>query len=296
MIEKNFITPRTKVLCIIGNPIEHSMSPLMHNAAINDLNLDYIYLAFNVLPNNLKLAVKGIRAFKFIGINVTLPFKQKIMKYLDEIDPIARRIGAINTIKNNDGYLTGKNTDAEGGLRAIKNAGYTISGKKILLLGAGGAACALAFKMAEEVNKIIILNRDLKRALKLSNNIRKYVRINVAAKKLNDDVLKEECIKADIIINSTPIGMYPNVDESPIPVESLHEDLIVFDIVYNPIETKLISDAKQKGCKTLGGLDMLVNQGALAFEWWTNKKPNTSLMKTRITEFLGNFSNFQERD
>ncbi len=287
MKEKNSITPHTKVLCIIGNPIEHSMSPTMHNAAITNLRLDYIYLAFKIMPNNLNFAVKGIRAFNIIGINVTLPFKQKIMKYLDEIDPMAKKIGAINAIKNDEGYLTGKNTDADGGLNALRNEGFKIKGKNILLLGAGGAARALSIKMAENVNKIVIVNRTLKRAINLSQTIRKYFGINSEAKQLNKNILSEECKKADIIINTTPIGMYPNVDESPIPPECLHEDLIVYDIVYNPIETKLIIDANQKGCKTLGGLDMLVNQGAIAFEWWTNKKPNTSLMKSKIIEFLG---------
>ncbi|MFX1567970.1 MAG: shikimate dehydrogenase [Promethearchaeota archaeon] len=286
MIEKNFFTSQTKVLCLIGNPIEHSMSPIMHNAAIFDLNLDYVYLAFKIKPENLRVAVKGIRTFNFIGINVTLPFKQKIMQYLDEIDPIAKKIGAINTIKNDEGYLTGKNTDADGGITALKNTGYKISGKNILLLGAGGAARALVYKMAEEANKIIIINRNLKRALKLSNNIRKNFGINIEAKKLSRNTVKNGCMKADIIINTTPIGMYPNIDESPIPIECLHEGLIVYDIIYNPIVTKLIRDANQKGCKTLGGLDMLVNQGALAFEWWTNEKPNIGLMKTKVVEFL----------
>ncbi len=287
MIENDFVTAHTTVLCIIGYPIEHSMSPIMHNAAIRELNLDYIYLAFNIFPANLNLAVKGIKAFNVVGINVTIPFKQKIMKYLDEIDPIAKKIGAINAIKNDKGYLTGKNTDAEGGMKALLNAGYTISGKKVLLLGAGGAAKALAYIMAEDVNKLVIVNRNEKRALKLSNQIKKYFGINIEAKKMSENVLKDESKKADIIINATPVGMYPNVDKSPIPAEYLHEDLIVYDIVYNPLKTKLITDATQKGCKTLGGLDMLVDQGALAFEWWTNKKPNTSLMKKKIIEFLG---------
>ena len=286
MIEKKFFTSTTKILCIIGNPIEHSMSPIMHNAAINDLNLDYIYLAFKILSKNLKFAVEGFRAFNIIGINVTLPFKQNIMKYLDEIDPIAKKIGAVNTIKNDDGFLTGKNTDADGGLEALISRGYNISGQNILLIGAGGAAKALTYKMAEEANEIVIINRDLKRALKLSNKISKSFKVNIKARNFNKNILKEECLKANIIINTTPIGMYPSVDESPIPVECLHEDLIVYDIIYNPIETKLIRDANQKGCKTLGGLDMLVNQGALAFEWWTNKKPNKMLMKTKIIEFL----------
>ena len=287
MLENNFATARTKVLCVIGYPIEHSMSPIMHNVAINELKLDFIYLAFNIHPNNLSLAVKGFRVFNIMGINVTIPFKQKITKFLDEIEPMAQKIGAVNTIKNDEGYLIGRNTDAEGAIKAILDAGYSISGKYILLLGAGGAARALAYIMAKEANKIVIANRTEKRAIKLANELKKYFNANIEGKNNSASVLKRESKKADILINTTPIGMYPNVQFSPIPTEFLHEDLIVYDIVYNPLETNLIKYATEKGCKTIGGLDMLVNQGALAFEWWTNRKPNVNLMKNKIIEFLG---------
>lgn len=287
MLENNFATARTKVLCVIGYPIEHSMSPLMHNAAIRELKLDYIYLAFNIHPTNLNLAVKGFRTFDIKGINVTLPFKQKIMKYLDDIDPIAQKIGAVNAIKNNDGNLIGRNTDAEGVMKTFLDAGYSISGKNILLLGAGGTARAIAYIMAKEANKIVIANRTEKRAKKLANELKKYFNTLIEGKNNSASVLKEESKKIDILINTTPVGMYPNVQLSPIHAEFLHEDLIVYDVVYNPLETKLIKDATEKGCKTIGGLDMLVNQGALAFEWWTNRKPNVNLMKNKIIEFLG---------
>ena len=287
MLENNFAIARTKVLCVIGYPIEHSMSPLMHNAAIRELKLDYIYLAFNIHPTNLNLAVKGFRTFDIKGINVTLPFKQKIMKYLDDIDPIAQKIGAVNAIKNNDGNLIGRNTDAEGVMKTFLDAGYSISGKNILLLGAGGTARAIAYIMAKEANKIVIANRTEKRAKKLANELKKYFNTIIEGKNNSASVLKEESKKTDILINTTPVGMYPNVQLSPIHAEFLHEDLIVYDVVYNPLETKLIKDAAEKGCKTIGGLDMLVNQGALAFEWWTNRKPNVNLMKNKIIEFLG---------
>jgi shikimate dehydrogenase len=287
MLENKIITARTRVLCIIGYPIEHTMSPLMHNAALREQKLNYIYLAFNIHPDNLNLAVGGFRALNIIGINVTLPFKQKIMKYLDEIEPIAQKIGAINTIKNDDGYLIGKNTDAEGAMKALLDAGYSISGKKILLLGAGGVARALAYILAEEADKIVIANRTEKRAIKLAHELKKKFSTNIEGKNNSRSVLKSESKKTDILINTTSIGMHPNHQLSPIPVEFLHEDLIVFDVIYNPLKTKLIKQASKKGCKTLGGLDMLVNQGALAFEWWTNKKPNIGLMKNIIIEFLG---------
>ncbi len=287
MLKNDFVSSHTKVLCVIGYPIEHSMSPIMHNAVIRELKLDYIYLAFNIHPNNLNLAVKGFRAFNIIGINVTLPFKQKIMKYLDDNDPIAQKIGAVNTIKNDNGNLSGRNTDAEGAMKALLNAGYAISGKNILILGAGGATRALAYVMAKDADKIVIANRTEKKAVNLAKEIKKNFSIKVKGKSNSNSVLKEESKKADILINTTPVGMYPNVEKSPIPMEFLHEDLIVYDVVYNPLETKLIKDATKKGCKTLGGLEMLVNQGALAFEWWTNKKPNINLMKNKIVEFLG---------
>ncbi|MFX1365991.1 MAG: shikimate dehydrogenase [Promethearchaeota archaeon] len=291
MSEKDYITARTKVLCVMGYPIEHSMSPLMHNAAIRDLNLNYVYLAFNIIPDNLKLAIDGIKSFDIKGINITIPFKQKIMKYLDEIDPVAQEIGAINTIKNEEGFLSSRNTDAEGAMKALLDAGYRISGKNFLLLGAGGAARALAFMMAKEANRLVITDKIEKKAKKLANEIKKKYGINIQGKIHNNQVLSEESKKADILINATPLGMHPNIDKSPIPVEFLHKDLFVFDIVYNPLKTQLLKDASELGCNTLGGLEMLVNQGALSFEWWTNKKPNINLMKSKIIEFLGRKKN-----
>jgi shikimate dehydrogenase len=287
MIENMFATAYTKVLCIIGYPIGHSMSPIMHNAAIRELKLDYIYLPFNIHPDNLNHAVDGFKVFNIIGINVTIPFKQTIMKFLDEIEPLAQRIGAVNTIRNDEGYLIGKNTDAEGALKAILDARYSISGKNILLLGAGGAARALAYILAKDANKIVIANRTEKRAINLANEINKYFDIKIEGKNNAKNVLKEETKDAEILINTTSVGMYPNVDQSPIPPEYLHEDLFVYDVIYNPLRTKLLDAASEKGCKTLGGLDMLINQGALAFEWWTNKSPNVNLMKDKIIEFLG---------
>ncbi len=287
MSAKDYISARTKVLCVMGYPIEHSMSPTMHNAAIRALNLNYVYLAFSILPDNLKSAIDGIKAFDIKGINITIPFKQTIIKYLDEVDPVAQEIGAVNTIKNNEGFLSSRNTDAEGAMKALVDAGYKVSGKNILLLGAGGAGRAIAFIVAKESNKIVLSDMDEKRAEKLANEIKRKYGTSIEGKNNSHHVLKEESKKADILINATPIGMYPNINKSPIPSEFLHKDLFVFDIIYNPLKTKLLKDATEKGCTTLSGLNMLVNQGALAFEWWTNKKPNIDLMKNKIIEVLG---------
>ncbi len=284
---RNSITAQTKILCVIGYPIEHSMSPIMHNAALQDLELDYAYLAFDVPPNRLKEAVKGFKALNVKGISVTIPHKEIIIKFVDEIDSTAQKIGAINTIKNEDGVLIGKNTDAEGGRKAILDAGCEIIGKNILILGAGGVAKAICYSLAKDAKKMVITNRTESRAKKLAMELKKKINVNAEGTNNSETTLRREIKTTDILINATPVGMYPLIGKSPIEKKILHNQLFVFDLIYNPLETQLIKDAKVIGCRTLGGLDMLVNQGALAFEWWTNKKPNIILMKNKIIEFLG---------
>jgi len=286
MSVRNSITAQTKILCIIGHPVEHSMSPVMHNAALQDLGLNFTYMAFTVIPSQLKNAIRGIKAIGINGFNVTIPHKEIIMKYLDKIDPLAKEIGAINTVKNEGGILIGRNTDALGAKKGLLDAGCKINGKNILIMGAGGAARAICYILAEQANRIVIVNRTEKRAIKLVKNLKKNIDVNAEGKNNSEIILKEETSKADILINTTSVGMYPSTNQSPITKSILHSDLFVFDVIYNPIETKLIRDAKGIGCKTLGGLDMLINQGVLAFEWWTNKKPNRDLMKRKVIEIL----------
>ncbi len=287
MLKKPYITARTNVLCVIGHPIEHSMSPIMHNAALKDLSLDYVYVAFNIPPNDLKKAVLGFKMFSIKGINVTIPHKENIIPYLDEIDPLAEKIGAVNTIKNEGKYLIGKNTDASGAKKALLDAGCEITGKKALILGAGGAAKAVSFAISEDLDAVYIANRTEKRAIKLAKDLTNKTTIKAVGKNMSINTLKNLVNDVDILINTTPLGMYPDIEESPISEEILHNNLFVFDIVYNPLETRLLKEASKIGCKTLGGLDMFVNQGALAFEWWTGKKPNLNLMKEKVIEFLG---------
>ena len=287
MAQKTSITAKTMVLCVIGHPIEHSMSPTMHNAAIQDLELDYVYIAYDIHPNNLEKAVQGFKALNITGINVTIPHKETIMKYLDEIDPVAQKIGAINTIKKENDCLKARNTDALGGKQALKDAGCKTQGKNILFLGSGGVSRALCYVLAEEVNKIVLTDIIEARAVALAKEIKATTGVNIDGFASKDQVLKQKINDIDILINATPIGMYPKVNDTPISKEFLHSDLFVFDVVYNPLETQLMKDATKIGCRTLGGLDMLVNQGATAFEWWTGKKPNSTLMKKKIIEFLG---------
>ena len=287
MSSEKLITSKTKIFCVIGHPIEHSMSPIMWNPALQELGLDYVYLAFDVHPKNLEKAISGIRSLDIRGINVTLPHKETVIKYLDEIDPIALKIGAINTIKNDEGTLKARNTDASGAKKALLDAGCNISGKNIVFLGAGGVARSLAYIMAEESNHIILTDLIEERAITVANEIKDKMKANIEGKISNKDNVNEGLKKADILINATPIGMYPRVEDTPITKDMLNADLFVFDVVYNPLETRLMKEAAEIGCQTLGGLDMLVNQGILAFEWWTSRSPNRSLMKKNIIEFLG---------
>ncbi len=276
----------TKTFCLIGHPVEHSMSPTMWNPALQELGLDYVYVAFDVHPDNLRKAVDAFRALDIKGINVTIPHKETIIKYLDEIDPIAEKMGAINTIKNENGYLKARNTDAGGAKKSLLDAGCTISGNNILIIGSGGVARALCYTLSEEAEKIVLTDIIEEKAITLANEVKEKMNANIIGKMSNEATIKEEIKNADILINATSLGMYPKMDVTPVPKDLLHSDLFVFDVIYNPLETLLMKEAVEIGCKTLSGLDMLVNQGVLAFEWWTGKTPNSSTMKSKIIDFL----------
>ncbi|MFW9879233.1 MAG: shikimate dehydrogenase, partial [Candidatus Thorarchaeota archaeon] len=262
------ITSRTNIFCVIGHPIEHSMSPTMWNPALRELELDYIYVAFDVHPDSLENAINGVRSLGIKGVNVTLPHKKTVIKYIDEVDPIALKIGAINTIKNEEGILKARNTDAGGAKKSLLDKGIEISGKNILILGSGGVSRAIAYILAEEANKIVLTDLIEGRATAVAKEIKDNMKVDIEGKMNNQDNIKKFIKKADILINATPVGMHPNVDETPISRNLLHDDLYVFDVIYNPLETRLMKEAADIVCVTLGGLDMLVNQGILAFEWW----------------------------
>jgi shikimate dehydrogenase len=288
MLNNLNIGAHTNILCVIGHPIEHSMSPVMHNAALNDLSLDYVYLAFDIIPSNLKKVILGFKKSKVKGLNVTIPHKEAIIPYLDELDLLSEQIRAVNTIKNEEGVLLGRNTDALGAKQALQDAGFNSEGKKALILGAGGAARAISFALSEKIDEIFIANRTEERAIRLAKELHDRMKIKATGKDMSENTLRTLIGSVDILINTTPIGMYPKIDKSPISKDLLNENLFIFDIIYNPLQTRLLLDAKEIGSKILNGLDMFINQGALAFEWWTGKKPNIKLMKEKIIEQLGN--------
>jgi len=284
------ISGKTKVCGIIGEPIEHTLSPTMHNAAFEKLNLDFVYVPFKVKMGMLREAIRGMRNLGIVGLNVTMPYKSTVMQYLDEVDLTARHVDAVNTILNEGGNLIGYNTDGVGALNALKENGVALNGKNLLLLGAGGAGKAIAFHTAQKAAKLVILNRTLQKAKKLTEALRKeFKNKEIICKKLSAEAVKEELKNANILINATSIGMHPNIDQSPVPSRLMKPDLCVMDIVYNPPETKLLKDAKAAGAKVVSGIEMLVYQGAASFEIWTKHRAPVEVMKQAVLDRLSEF-------
>jgi shikimate dehydrogenase len=282
------ISGKTRVCALIGDPVEHSMSPVMHNAAFRELGLDFTYVAFRVQKENVTGAIGGMRAFNLRGLNVTIPHKVAVIPLLDELDPLADKIGAVNTIVNNDGVLKGYNTDAGGFLHALLEQGIEPERKNVVIIGAGGVARAAAFVLADRNANITILNRieELNWAVELAGHITQTFGKKVDALELNPENLKNVLTKADILVNATSVGMSPKISETPVNAGLLRPGLVVYDIVYNPIETRLLKEAAAAGCKTISGLDMFVGQGALAFELWTGQKAPVELMKKEAKTLL----------
>jgi shikimate dehydrogenase len=286
---KHSISGKTKVCGVIGDPIEHTMSPVMHNAAFSELGLDYVYLAFRVRAGGLARAIEGMRALNIRGLNVTIPHKVAVIPFLDELDPLAEKIGAVNTIVNDAGLLRGYNTDATGFLKALKDKGFEPGGKRVAVLGAGGASRAVSFILAESGASLVILNRleELDWAEALARQISDTFKKEVKALESDEANLKAALDSADIVVNATSVGMSPHSDESPVPAKLLRPGMVVFDIVYNPLKTRLATEAGRAGAETVMGLDMLVGQGALSFEMWTGKKAPVELMKREAARMLG---------
>ena len=263
----------------MGDPVAHSVSPAMHNAAFRELGLDYAYLPFNVGADGLGMAVDGIRALKLVGMNVTIPHKVAVIPLLDEVDPLAQQIGAVNVIHNKGGRLAGSNTDAEGFLRLLEGHGIDACGLRVAVLGAGGAARAACFALASRGAVITILNRTADKAAGCAREMAGHTGRTFEALEMNASNLARALAEADLLVNATSIGMAPGVDRSPISRELLGRRHTVVDIVYNPVKTRLVRDAEKAGAVAIGGLDMLAWQGALAFEIWTGRAAPFDIMR-----------------
>lgn len=274
------ISGRTQVLGVIGHPVEHTFSPAMHNAALKALGVDSVYLAFHVLPEFLGEALAGMRALQVRGLNVTVPHKQGVMEWLDEISPEARAIGAVNTIDNRDGRLKGYNTDAFGVMESLRQqAGLEELPPLVVLLGAGGAARAILYGLLrqKEVEEVLVLNRTVEKAEGLACDLDPGGRrVRVGALEPGRQARVRD---AGLLINSTSVGMHPHEGVPPLVGRgSLHPGMVVLDIVYNPLRTRLMEEAEAARGRALNGLGMLVYQGARSFEIWTGKKPPVEVM------------------
>lgn len=270
---------------LIGNPVSHSISPIIHNTLFKEMDLNSTYVPFKV--NKIGDFIKEFRELDVKGYSVTIPHKESVINHLDSIDPLAKKIGAVNTIVNRDNRLIGFNTDCKAAIQVLEDINQVsekgtkndhLKGKCVTVLGAGGAARAIAFGLHDRGAQVTIVNRNYERAQSLAGDV------GCLSRKLNE----LPGIKTDILINATPVGMFPAVNETPIDKNQLKPDMIIFDTIYNPIETRLLREAKAQGCKVVGGLPMFVNQAAAQFELWTGLKPPLILIeKIAYKKLLG---------
>lgn len=280
----------TRVCGLFGYPVEHSFSPIMQNAAFSFLGLDYIYVPYCVAPAELESAAKAIISLGMVGVNITIPHKEKVCYCLDQITPGAKIAGAVNTVVNNKGKLYGYNTDGTGFLCSLKEeANFMPAGKTVLIIGAGGAARSIAVELAMSGARLItIVNRKPERALTLARLLTEQTSIKKAEIAQTGTEVKESVKKADLIIQATPLGMYPNEDVCiDFPFEYLQPGQVICDLVYNPPVTKFLKNARlTEGVKVTNGIGMLLYQGVLAFEHWTGVQAPVEIMRKSLQEFL----------
>lgn len=265
---------------VIGDPIRHSKSPVMLNRAFREAGINGAYAAFHVTPDKLGEAIAGIRALGFRGLNVTIPHKIEVMKYLDDIHPGAKAAGAVNTIVNEDGRLIGYNTDGIGYVRSLKEeAEPNLAGRRIVVLGAGGASRGILWALAQEnPAKLMLANRTEDKARELAGAFASEFEIEPVAW----SELREACGSADVVINTTSVGMSPNADATPIDPSWLKPGAVASDLIYNPLKTKFVREAEAGGCRGHGGLGMFIYQGAYAFEYWTGQSAPVGVMREAV--------------
>ncbi|WP_442595076.1 shikimate dehydrogenase [Neobacillus sp. D3-1R] len=273
-----------ELFAVIGDPIAHSMSPQMHNDLFQYYSIDAHYQPLLVKKENLEAAIKGLKAIGISGFNVTIPHKTEIMAFLDEIDPLASDIGAVNTVVNQNGKLVGYNTDGLGFMKGLASLTSDFVNQKILIIGAGGAARAIYYTLAKTgVKGMDICNRTVEKATHLIETCP----YQITSEALSLEQAENKLSHYGVIIQTTNIGMSPNMSQLPLSINFLRESSIVSDIIYNPLETFLLSEAKKKKAIVQNGIDMFVHQGALAFQYWTGITPDISRMKQIVMEQLG---------
>ena len=280
------INGETRICGLVGDPLGYTVSPLMHNAAFEKLGLNYLYVPFTVKREDLQNAIKGLKALNIRGFNIGMPHKMGVIPLLDKMDEMAAKIGAVNTVVNDDGILTGYNTDAIGCLNALLEKGIEPKGKNAVIIGAGGASKSISFILADRGANLTIINRTLSKAIEIAANITKYYQVKIETLQLNEENLASALKNADILLNTTKVGVVPNVDETAVPSSLLRPDLAVFDAVYNPIKTRLLREAEETGAIIIEGANMLLAQGAVGFEKWTGIEAPVDLMREVVVKGL----------
>ncbi|MBN2311474.1 MAG: shikimate dehydrogenase [Candidatus Hydrogenedentes bacterium] len=279
------VDTETQLCAVIGNPVEHSLSPVMHNAAFEATGLNYVYVAFRV--ENVGACITGMRALpSFRGMSVTIPHKIAVMEHLDAIEPMARHVGCVNTVTNDNGTLSGSITDGLGTLRAFSEAGVDFTGRSVLFIGTGGAARAVSFAMAERTDaaRITLLGRTPAHVAALADDLRAKTAMSIESGPLN--ALEGAMAAHDIVIQGTPVGMHPNSDASPVPKALFRPEQIAFDMVYRPHRTRFLREAEEAGCQTIPGIEMLINQAVLQFELWTATDAPVQAMRDAVVAAL----------
>ncbi|WP_202080721.1 shikimate dehydrogenase [Caldalkalibacillus salinus] len=276
---------------VIGHPVAHSLSPIMHQAAFNTLGLPHHYHAFDVAPENLKDAIRGIKTLGIKGVNVTIPHKENVIPLLDEVDPEARTIGAVNTVVERDGMLYGYNTDGEGYVRSlIEETGIQLNQTDAVMIGAGGAAKAISvYLLKHGIRSLTIINRTYTKAHTLAKQLTVYAEeqdlsTDITVLDWEEAVVKQYSFQ--LFVQTTPIGMWPNIDQTPLTISNIQPGAVVSDIIYNPLETAFLHEAQRAGATIHSGLGMFIHQGALAFEYFTSHKAPIDKMKSMVLNRL----------
>jgi shikimate dehydrogenase len=277
----SIINARTDLVCLFGKPAKHSLSPIMHNAAFSHEQFNAVYLAFEV--DSIEKAIQAMRTLPILGSSITYPYKTEVLPFLDSIDETARRIGAVNTIINKNGVLTGYNSDGFGACNALLEVTKSLAGKKVLILGSGGASRSISFSLLEQKASVTIASRMGNSQKTLIDALHIY--FNEVGSCNIHSLTREECAAFDIIINCTPLGMKES-DQMPIPAEFITSKHILFDIIYHPAETPLIKASKTNGAHIIYGIEMLAHQGTRQFEIWTGKKAPFDVMKKALSDYL----------
>lgn len=283
------IRASTRLCAVIGDPVGHSLSPQIHNAAFRATGLDLIYVAFHVRKGNTQRALDGVRALGIRGLSVTIPHKVDVVPWLDEIDEVGRNIGSINTVVNRDGCLVGYSTDGPGALRALAARQVDPRGRRVLILGTGGAARAIAFTLAtlDPVPELEVLGVVPAEMESLAADLHARTPVPLTIGSLTDASLGAALARAEIVVHATPVGMSPNVDASLIPANLIRPQHTIFDVVYNPLETRLLKDAAAAGARTVPGRGMFVQQAAIQFELWTGREAPLEVMTNAVRDALG---------